>query len=294
METIHDEDIGRFNGLEGDLKDTKRILETFQPLQNEMARDLKRLIELSQSSPNTMPLGGDPSAAAGTKLHTTALHDAARAGKITEARRALDVLKIAIDARDEDGRTALYLCVAQGRATTVEFLCQRQANCNIEDLQGFTPLHVATTNGDAKIVRCLLQYGATDTFRDDRGRLAVDYAIDRQDHFIIWVLKHGSNLETLSTHGTALHTFTRNGQMEAVRLAIQEGSDVSVRDHDDNTAFINATIKGHIEMVKVLYFASRSVLDVQNKAGFSAPMIAAANSHIPIEILETLLSKIRA
>lgn len=65
-----------------------------------------------------------------------------------------------IDARDDEGRTALMRAVLQGRLDAVVTLLGRGADPNAVDTAGVTPLQAARAGSDPQIVDALLHAGA--------------------------------------------------------------------------------------------------------------------------------------
>jgi ankyrin repeat protein len=65
-----------------------------------------------------------------------------------------------IDTRDAEGQTALFKAAAYGQITTVKVLLMLQANVNLADATGATPLGIAKANNFPQIVEILrLQHG---------------------------------------------------------------------------------------------------------------------------------------
>lgn len=65
-----------------------------------------------------------------------------------------------IDARDEQGRTALMLAIVNGRADAVELLLAHGADPNAADAHGTTPLQAAERTGKPGISGALRRHGA--------------------------------------------------------------------------------------------------------------------------------------
>jgi hypothetical protein len=65
-----------------------------------------------------------------------------------------------IDARDEDGRTALMLATLHGQAAAVDALLARGADPNVADARGMTPLQAAVAGNQPAIVAALQRAGA--------------------------------------------------------------------------------------------------------------------------------------
>ena len=71
-------------------------------------------------------------------------------GKSTEAEEALRN-GANVNAKDEDGRTALHLAAFNGHADIVEALLRHGADVNAKDKDGYTALHWAATLGHAEV-----------------------------------------------------------------------------------------------------------------------------------------------
>jgi len=84
------------------------------------------------------------------------------AAGLGDARRAAVLLDqgVAVDARDQDGRTPLMLAVVQGRLEVVRLLLARGADPNAADNAGRTPLQQATDKNLRDIAALLERAGA--------------------------------------------------------------------------------------------------------------------------------------
>lgn len=79
-------------------------------------------------------------------LHSRLLHDAARSGNTRDARYIVQICGADLNAKDENGDTALHLAAEEGHAETVRALVAlgavadgRAGEC------GWTPLHLAAS-----------------------------------------------------------------------------------------------------------------------------------------------------
>ncbi|KAI8345280.1 ankyrin repeat-containing domain protein [Choanephora cucurbitarum] len=71
-----------------------------------------------------------------------------------------------VNSHDEFGYTALHAAVSYNQYEIVEYLIQKGANVNIEDLEKDTPLYVAET---VKMAQLLLDHGADPKHVNDDG-----------------------------------------------------------------------------------------------------------------------------
>jgi ankyrin repeat protein len=92
--------------------------------------------------------------------HVPALHVAASNDNV-EAARILISHGAKIDVRDTvNNDTALIYGIRDGKFNVAEYLLDAGADHSLTDKRGFTPLHIAVTRNDARLVRSLLDHGA--------------------------------------------------------------------------------------------------------------------------------------
>ena len=99
------------------------------------------------------------SARASSMAAPASLQSAAGLGDVTRTALLLD-RGVAVDTRDEGGRTPLMLAVAQGRLEVVRLLLQRGADPNAADNAGHTPLQQARLRNLKDITALLEGAGA--------------------------------------------------------------------------------------------------------------------------------------
>jgi ankyrin repeat protein len=87
------------------------------------------------------------------------LRRAAEIGDIPKLQALLGKQPV-IDARDEDGRTALMLATLHGQTAAVDALLARGADPNAADARGMTPLQAAVAGNQRAIVAALQRAGA--------------------------------------------------------------------------------------------------------------------------------------
>jgi ankyrin repeat protein len=74
--------------------------------------------------------------------------------------RALVAARVAVDAPQADGMTALHWAVYHDNAAIADLLVRAHANVRAVNRYGVTPLSLACTNGNAAVVELLLKAGA--------------------------------------------------------------------------------------------------------------------------------------
>jgi len=149
------------------------------------------------------------------------IHDAALNGQPAEVLQSLE-RGVNVDARDEDGRTALMYAAFNGHKDIMEQLIKKGAAVNLTDSLGRTALMFASSGPYPDAVKLLLTNQADPNITD------------REEHF------------------TALMYAAAEGQTEIVRMLITYKADPKLKDIDGDNALTFAQNNGHKELVKIL------------------------------------------
>lgn len=102
--------------------------------------------------------------------------------------------------QDEFGNTALHLATQKAKeiiaARIVTYLLSHNANPNVQNVHGYTPLHHATMHGKQGIVLMLLAAGADKNIRttDERNATAYEIALQRGNEEIASILNPYPNI----------------------------------------------------------------------------------------------------
>ncbi len=117
----------------------------------------------------------------------TALHyvciDIPKANRATTANELLKSGED-INAQDKGGWTPLHFAAQEGDLEVAEILVNAGANITLKDLNGNTPLWVATMNSyhSAQVINLLLESGADPTQPNDHGVSPVEIAPEHFDN----------------------------------------------------------------------------------------------------------------
>uniref|UniRef100_UPI00387FB281 Transcription factor ETV6,DARPin n=1 Tax=synthetic construct TaxID=32630 RepID=UPI00387FB281 len=148
------------------------------------------------------------------------LLEAARAGQDDEV-RILMANGADVNATDNDGYTPLHLAASNGHLEIVEVLLKNGADVNASDLTGITPLHAAAATGHLEIVEVLLKHGADVNAYDNDGH-------------------------------TPLHLAAKYGHLEIVEVLLKHGADVNAQDKFGKTAFDISIDNGNEDLAEIL------------------------------------------
>jgi ankyrin repeat protein len=147
-----------------------------------------------------------------------------------------------VDVQGSHKRTLLYGLSCSGHLEIARWLLNRDANPNLwDDLDNWTPLHVATLHGRLEVIRLLLHHKADKNARSKNreGEIPLHIASrSRHANIARLFLEHGVDVNILDNHHrTPLHLASRNGRFEVARLLIENGANVDAKDSEGRTAF---------------------------------------------------------
>lgn len=94
-----------------------------------------------------------------------------------------------VDYKSQDGTALAGLSVRYNRSLA-EHLLKKNANPNIADGTGTTPLFWAVKSGNKELVELLLQYKADKSMKDSMGMTPFEYALKADNKEIINLLKN--------------------------------------------------------------------------------------------------------
>jgi ankyrin repeat protein len=176
-----------------------------------------------------------------------------------------------VNAKTRFGNTALMYASEKGHKEVVELLIKKGADINARDEYGWTPLVYACIHKE--IVEILLQNGADVNVKDESGKSVLMYAIECQCYEIANLLiEKGADVNVKSISGeTALIIATKikeksdllsdafgltkafyNYRKLIIKLLLEKGADVNVKDENGNTALTYALKNQDNEIVELL------------------------------------------
>ncbi len=206
--------------------------------------------------------------------------------------RALLGQRVAVDAPQADGMTALHWATHHDDLEIVELLLRAGANVKAATRYGVTPLTLACTNGNGALVERLLDAGAdpnlplpggeTPLMTAARtGRLAAVKAL----------LSRGASVDGKDdVRGqTALMWAAADGHADVVQTLIASGADVNRRLPSGFTPFLFAVREGRLAVVRVLLEAGVNVnepipVDGPRRRGYGGPLPRAGTSPLLLAV----------
>ncbi|KAJ4195703.1 hypothetical protein NW755_001866 [Fusarium falciforme] len=158
-----------------------------------------------------------------------------------------------VDAKDDDGGTALHLAAAKGLVEAATKLIDAKANLSELDNERRQPLHQACSEGHLDVVNLLLENGADTQSTEEDGWSPL--------HLASW---------------TALNAAIYHGHGDAVSALLEQGADVGIQDNDGWTPLMTAIKRKHEGLVKELLDQEGGhELETCDKSGHT-PLLAAS------------------
>ena len=164
----------------------------------------------------------------------------------------------------------LFACVDNYLETVKELLHEKNLDCNLQLLDGYNTLLVASTLGYAQIVQELLKAGADPNARNSYGENSL-FLASRRGHFEVVqeLLKAGADVNLQNEDGeNALIRASEHGHLEIVQELLKAGADVNLQNEDGENALILASQNRHFKVVQELLKAGADV-NMRNRRGIS-------------------------
>uniref|UniRef100_UPI003342A428 ankyrin repeat domain-containing protein n=1 Tax=Wolbachia endosymbiont (group B) of Pilophorus perplexus TaxID=3066160 RepID=UPI003342A428 len=172
--------------------------------------------------------------------------------------------------------TPLHFAASGSKFDIVKFLFDKNANIKAKDMYGNTPLHVAAQySNNPGTVEFLLDKnaeGINDVTNDGWTPLHVAVKSNKSDTVKL-LLDRGASIGIKDKHSrTPLHDASRNGHLDVVRYLIEKGVDINAADEENWTPLHCAVSEDHLDIVKHL---------INNGANFNAKN---SNGKAPLDI----------
>jgi ankyrin repeat protein len=189
----------------------------------------------------------------------TPLMEASVEGHVGAARLLLEHMGgQGVNARDDEGKTALHHAALWGHEDMVTCLLSKGADATIATDKGLTPFMEASRCGYVGLARLLLEHmrGQGIDTRDDEGKTALSHAAGNgYEDMVAFLLSKGADATIASNHGlTPLMQASIEGHVGVARLLLEHmrGQGVDTTDNEGMAALHHAASEGHTEVVSFL------------------------------------------
>ncbi|SUW07943.1 ankyrin repeat-containing protein [Brachyspira pilosicoli] len=196
-----------------------------------------------------------------TKDTNTMLHYASGVGAI-ESMKTLISLGANIDNTNSYFQTSLHYILdinANKKTESVKILLDNNANINLQETNGNTPLHLAIINARksqeySKIIDMLLAKNANVNITNNNNETALNIAVKNNDYNnSIKLINKGSDVNHIDKYYSPLHMSIKNNNIELAKALIDNGANISLRDKNKNYSPLNIAIEvGNFDICKLL------------------------------------------
>ena len=147
---------------------------------------------------------------------------------------------------DYDFRTALMVSAMKGHTETVSKILEYQANPNLVDVHGTSALYEAARNGYDDTMRVLLEHGAKLCMTEGKAASVLCQAVFDGDILQLGrLLKAQIQVNAGDYDGrTAAHIAAAEGNVAALRLLVEYGADLTLKDRWHNSVIDEAKREG--------------------------------------------------
>ena len=164
-----------------------------------------------------------------------------------------------------EGKTALHLCVENGRLEACRILIAGGADVNARDYSNSTPLFAALDNSE--ILSLLLSSGANvNVFNNDHMTPLFVAVVKNNVGACIQLIRKGADINICNHKGiTPLIYSIYENQSELVKVLIENGADVNMKSIQGLTPLMCAVIMNNLNTVQLLIDYGADINTVSNK-----------------------------
>ncbi|KAF5599103.1 ankyrin 3 [Fusarium pseudocircinatum] len=183
-----------------------------------------------------------------------------------------------IEARDEFGRTPLYLAVEHGNTAAVSLLLGRGASIENACINGKTPLGHAAVAGNEECMRLLISGGASVTATDDQGQTALFGAVcslyepEAKIHLLIDLGVDVSAVDDKGCTALAWSLKVDKATETILQILLSHGDTIDRTDHSGRTPLI-LSLNSNLSIMKFLIAKGAEIDSIDNQ-GQSALLLA--------------------
>ncbi|KAL8356455.1 hypothetical protein RB601_001653 [Gaeumannomyces tritici] len=159
-----------------------------------------------------------------------------------------------VNLKNSYGNTPLSLAASNGYEGIVQLLLENGANIDLADIGGRTPLLEAASEDHEGVVQLLLEGGADANLTDTGGETPLlRAAAGGYEGIVQLLLEGGADANLASTGGkTPLWWAALKGYEGVVQLLLEGGANANLADTEGNTPLRIAEEKGHRGIVRIL------------------------------------------
>ena len=185
-----------------------------------------------------------------------------------------------VNAKDDSDYTALQFAGMHRDLALIKVLVENGADVNHKIKDKYPLLDYVAKYGRADIFKYLVENGADCTHMS-----FVEFARAGQYEKVKTLIEDGADVNMDFYSKTAMHCACENGFIDIVRLLMEHGAKLKVKDSQNNTPLILACANGNLDIVSLIL--SKSTKDAKDKQNQTALHHAIIGHHL--EVIKLLI-----
>lgn len=162
-------------------------------------------------------------------------------------------------------RTPLHFASSNANLMTVDFILKNGGNVDVKDLNGETPLFLASSKS-LHVVRLLHNYGADVNSANIHERSPLHYAVESGVFDIVkYLVENGANVSYVDRYGKTPLFLSIPGNYSCItEYLLQKGSIVNCMDQNGLKPIHYASCFGCLEIIKLLILHGADIYEPMN------------------------------
>ncbi|XP_053111584.1 ankyrin repeat domain-containing protein 16 isoform X3 [Hemicordylus capensis] len=201
----------------------------------------------------------------------TLLHYAARHGRLGILGYLVETLAMDLELPNNDYKRPLHEAASMGHGDCVLYLLERGAAVDCLKKADWTPLMMACTRRNLKLIQDLVQRGANPLLKNKDGWNCFHIASREGDPRVIqYLLDVSPNIWNTESKikRTPLHTAAMHGGLEVVRVLLERCPyEPDSKDKCGVTAFMDAIQNGHLDIAQLLLEKHKACYTMEDALG---------------------------
>lgn len=226
------------------------------------------------------------------------LHDVCSDGSINELIEILDLDCGGVNEKDNRGSTPLYhACFRDNSIEYIKILLEAGADVTIKNECGVMPIHTLCRGDNIEGIKIFLNAGVSINETDDSGNTPLHNACYSADHpdCIRFLLENGANINIKNhdslRNNTPLHIACFVDNLEGIKILLEFGVDVNVKNINGSTPLHILCYKNNIEGIKTLLnYDTSSINEKDGRGDRPFDLLSPDNKIIIEKFTEDLLS----
>lgn len=174
--------------------------------------------------------------------------------KLLKSKKLFFLSSVDVNSKNIEGNTPLFVATQHGQLEVVEALLDCGAEVNERNQLHMTALILAAAMGRADLVELLLKHDANPTAEMESGSTALYLAAETgAEEVVNQLLTYGATVDAAIEDGsTPLYIAAQNGFDTIVENLLNDGANINAQLNSGATPLFTAAVQGHSKVVEVL------------------------------------------